>query len=214
MNKTAIDKMLEGRCYRVIPAENITARAAEDGQKIVEGYASTFNQPYTLFSMDGWTVREQIAPDAFADCDMSDVIMQYNHEGRVFARNTNGTLEVMPDEVGLYTRAILGGTQLGSQVYEEIAGGYTTKMSFGFSIKERSQVTTKDEETGAVDVLITINKVRKLYDVSAVSIPANDATSIEAVSARDFSKGVITEIIEEIKKREAHKQRIRILTEV
>ena len=213
MNKTALDKMMEGRCYRVIPANNITVRAEEDGRKIVEGYASTFNQPYTLFQADNWTVREQIAPEAFNECDMSDVIMQYNHEGRVFARNTNGTLEVTADDTGLFTRANLGGTQLGAQVYEEIAGGYTNKMSFGFTIGEHKEETTRDE-SGAVDVLVTITKVKKLYDVSAVSIPANGGTSIEAVSARDFANGVISGIVEEVKKREAHKQRIRILTEV
>lgn len=214
MPKTVIDKLMEGRCYRAIPAGRITTRAAEDGEKIVEGYASTFNEPYKLYSFENWTVREQIAPGAFDECDMSDVIMQYNHEGRVFARNTNDTLEVLPDEIGLFTRANLGGTQLGAQVYEEIAGGYTTKMSFGFRIGETQRTETRNEDTGEVDILITITKVSKLYDVSAVSLPANEGTSIEAVSARDYGKGVLDGIIEEIKKREAHKAKIRILTEV
>ena len=214
MAKTAIEKLLQGRCYRNIPAGRITTRDGDDGALIVEGYATTFNEPYELYRWDNYTVREQIAPGAFDECDMSDVIMQYNHEGRVFARNTNGTLEVTPDDVGLLSRADLSGTDLGRQVYEEISGGYTTKMSFGFRIGETERVEKRDSETGAVDILITITKVLKLYDVSAVSIPANNGTSIEAVSARDFGKGVIGEIIEEVKKRDAHKAKIRILTEV
>lgn len=203
------DKLNEGRTYRNV--QKIEARAEEDGGKFVEGYATVFSTPYELWSMDGYTVLEQIDPAAFDECDMSDVIMQYNHEGRVFARTSNKTLEVKTDDTGLYTRADLGGTELGSQVYEEIAGGYTDKMSFGFKVKEDKREITEDKETGQVTVLRTITKIGKLYDVSAVSLPANDATSI---SARSYSEGVIAELIEEVEKREKLKRQIKILTEV
>lgn len=203
------DKLNEGRTYRNV--QKIEARAEEDGGKFVEGYATIFSTPYELWSMDGYTVLEQIDPAAFDECDMSDVIMQYNHEGRVFARTSNKTLEVKTDDIGLYTRADLGGTELGSQVYEEIAGGYTDKMSFGFKVKEDKREITEDKETGQVTVLRTITKIGKLYDVSAVSLPANDATSI---SARSYSEGVIAELIEEVEKREQLKRQIKILTEV
>lgn len=203
------DKLKEGRTYRNV--QKIEARADQDGAKVVEGYATVFSTPYELWSMDGYTVFEQIDPAAFDECDMSDVIMQYNHEGRVFARTSNKTLEVKTDDTGLYTRADLGGTELGSQVYEEIAGGYTDKMSFGFMVKEDKREITEDKETGAVTVMRTITKIDKLYDVSAVSLPANDATSI---SARSFSEGVIAELIEEHEKREKLKKQIKILTEV
>lgn len=203
------DKLNEGRTYRNV--QKIEARAEEDGGKFVEGYATVFSTPYELWSMDGYTVLEQIDPAAFDECDMSDVIMQYNHEGRVFARTSNKTLEVKTDDTGLYTRADLGGTELGSQVYEEIAGGYTDKMSFGFKVKEDKREITEDKETGQVTVLRTITKIGKLYDVSAVSLPANDATSI---SARSYGEGVIAELIEEVEKREKLKRQIKILTEV
>ena len=55
----------------------------------VEGYASTFNDPYMLYKFDGVEYWEIIDPDAFRDCDMSDVLFQFNHEGRVYARNRN-----------------------------------------------------------------------------------------------------------------------------
>ena len=77
---------------------------------------------------------------------------------------------------------------------------------FGFKVKEDKREVTEDRETGTVDVLRTITKISKLYDVSAVSIPANDATSI---SARSYSEGVIEEIKEEILKREERARRIR-----
>ena len=161
----------------------------EDEQMIVKGYASTFNEPYTLYEDEGYTFREEVSERAFDSTDMSDVIMQYDHQGRVFARKSNNTLMVTPDEKGLYIEADLGGTELGRQLYEEIRGGYTNKMSFGFTVSGDEVVT--HDTGGHVDVLRTITDIGKLYDVSAVSIPANDSTSI---SIRSLTDGVICEI--------------------
>lgn len=220
--KTIMQKLDEGRQYRSIDVSAFERRAEGDAEKTVAGYATTFNQPYELYR-DAWDgmvviVREQVDKNAFADTDRSDVIMQYNHEGRVFARTSNGTLELSPDDHGLHIRANLGGTELGRQLYEEIDGGYTTKMSFGFRVGKDKQERTEeqDAETGVTTITImrTILSISKLYDVSAVSLPANDATSI---SARNFSEGVIEEVKKEILAREARerqKQKIRILTEV
>ena len=180
------------REYRTIltPME---IRKAEDGGMTVEGYATTFNQPYVLWQDREAVVREQVDPHAFDECDMSDVIMQYDHEGRVFARISNGTLQLASDEHGLKIVANLGGTTLGRQLYEEIEGGYTNKMSFGFTVTgDRKENTEKD---GRVEILRTITKIGKLYDVSAVSLPANDATEI---SARSIGDGLITEALEEV----------------
>ena len=145
---------------------------------------------------------------------MSDVIMQYDHRGRVFARTSNETLAVKPDGVGLHVRAELGGTEIGRQLFEEIEGGYTTKMSFGFRVAEDKREVTENHEDNTVTVLRTITKISKLYDVSAVSLPANDATSI---SARNFGEGVIAEARQELaamEERKRHIQKIRILMEV
>lgn len=198
--KTIQQKLDEGRSYRAL----VEFRANED--MVVEGYASTFNEPYELFSFDNITVREQVDASAFDGCDLSDVIMQYNHEGRVFARGSNGTLLVTPDEHGLHIRADLSGTEIGRNLYEEIKGGYTTKMSFGFTVGADERLQT--EEDGNIDLLRTITKIDKVYDVSAVSLPANDAT---VISARSFSEGVIAEIKEEVLAREERERRRRIL---
>ena len=172
--------------------DSIEARKEEEGQ-VVEGYACTFNQPYTLYRTSEYTVMEQVDPTAFDEADMDDVIMQYDHAGRVFARKRNGTLELSCDEHGLKIRADLGGTEIGRQLYEEIRGGYTDKMSFGFTVAEDVTKET-EEDDGKRTILRTITKVRKLYDVSAVSLPANDATEI---SARSLSEGVIAKAMEE-----------------
>ena len=220
--KTILQKLDEGRQYRDIQNIGIENRADGEQEKTVTGYATTFNEPYELYrsSYDGYTyiILEQVDPHAFDDTDMSDVIMQYNHEGRVFARTSNGTLELDPDEHGLHIRANLGGTEIGRQLYEEIEGGYTDKMSFGFRVgkDKREETEERDNDTGmtTVTVLRTILTISKLYDVSAVSIPANDGTSI---SSRNFAEGVIEEVRKEIaerEKRERQKKRIKILTEV
>ena len=168
-----------------------TAEETEQNEEMrVSGYASTFNEPYVLYADDELVYREQVDSNAFADTDMSDVIMQYDHEGRVFARNSNNTLTVLPDEKGLFIEADLGGTELGRQLYEEIRGGYTNKMSFGFIVSDDEE-TRSTAEDGRVDILRTITGVSKLFDVSAVSIPANNATSI---SVRNLTDGVIEQI--------------------
>lgn len=166
----------------------IEQRAEGDQESMmVSGYASTFNDPYLLWGDDEVEVWEQVDAHAFDDTDMTDVIMQYDHQGRVFARIRNNTLEVSPDDKGLFIRADLSGTEIGRGLYEEIAGGYTDRMSFGFTVDADEQLRT--EEDGKVKVLRTITKVGKLYDVSAVSLPANPGTSI---SAR-FLEGAIEE---------------------
>lgn len=207
MPKNLQQKLDEGRQYRKVDAFEI--RAAGENEMIVEGYATTFNQPYELFRDGDYVVMEQVDRDAFKSTDMTDVIMQYDHEGRVFARSSNGTLMVTPDDHGLRIRADLSGTEIGRQLYEEIRGGYTDKMSFGFTVDGDERLIT--EEGGSVTVLRTITSIGKLYDVSAVSLPANNATEI---SARSWGDGVIAKLAEERRareERERKKKQLKIL---
>ena len=213
-NKTMEEKLTEGRQYRALVEVRAIPEELTD-KKIVEGYATTFNEPYELWR-DGpdYVFMEQVDARAFDDTDMSDVIMQYDHEGRVFARTGNGTLELDVDNHGLHIRADLGGTEIGRQLYEEIRGGYTDKMSFGFTVDEDERLIQEDRESGTVTVLRTIKSIGKLYDVSAVSLPANNATEI---SARSWCDGVIQQLTEERRKaeeRERKIKKIKILSEV
>jgi HK97 family phage prohead protease len=167
------------REYRNMKIETREAQTPDGDEKIVTGYASTFDQPYLLFSGEGWEYWEVVDRAAFDETHMSDVIMQYDHCGRVFARTKNNTLEVNPDDEGLFIEADLGGTEIGRELYEEIRGGYTDKMSFGFTVNGESEDREKDEN-GIMKFTRRITSIEKLYDVSAVSIPANDGTSIGA----------------------------------
>lgn len=179
----------------------------QEQRKIVQGYASVFNHPYTLWEDEEFVVQEEVDARAFDDADLSDVIFQYNHEGRVFARTKNETLVVGPDEKGLSILADLGGTDIGQQLYQEIKGRYTTQMSYGYTVRD----SVWDEsvlEDGRILEKRTIKAISKVYDVSAVSIPANDATSI---SVRNLSDGVINEIkAERLKSLELERRRMQL----
>lgn len=176
------EKLADGREYRDI-ISGIEARAASGYApelRIVEGYATTFDQEYCLFDTGDYRLLESIDAHAFDECDMSDVIFQYNHEGRVFARNKNGTLTVAPDDVGLHIRADLSGTEIGRQLYDEICGGYTDKMSFGFRVSADEWTIEEDRENNKITEHRKITKIGKLFDVSACAVPANDNTAISA----------------------------------
>lgn len=138
----------------------------------VEGYAVRFNSPTVLFEHEGIEYKEQIDSKAFDGCNMSDVIFNYNHSGKVMARTRNKTLQLEVRKDGLFIRARLDGTEEGRKMYDEIEKGYIDRMSFQFTIREESY----DQN----DHMWTVYKLKRLYDVSAVDIPAYDDTSIEA----------------------------------
>ncbi len=146
----------------------------------VEGYASTFEEEYPMGEGENFRVFEKVSKDAFNNCQMDDVIFQYDHEGRVFARTSNNTLSVVPDEHGLKVIADLGGTEEGRKLYNDIKGGYITRMSFAFTVRGLKEEKRKAESDGATEYIETITDIARLFDVSAVSIPANDATEINA----------------------------------
>lgn len=172
----------DDREYRMIQMPEMQFRALEeDDQKyIVEGYATTFNDPYVMYEYDGVKYKEEIDRDALLEADMGDVIFLYNHEGMVFARQSNGTLQLSANDKGLYVRADLSSTEASRQMYESIKAGLVTQMSWAFTIS--------DEEYDEKKHTRSIRKIRKVYDVSAVSIPANPNTDI---SARSYFDGVI-----------------------
>ena len=162
-----------------------------DTDYYVEGYATTFNDPYVLWEdpYDNTQYLEQISPDAFERCDMSDIIMQFDHANDVLARLSNGTLIVEPDEHGLFIAADLSKSEAARNRFEEIKNGLVTRMSWAFSIA----ASEFDREAH----ITTITKVKKIYDVSAVSLPADPNTEI---SARNLLDGVIEQ---------SHKEHVR-----
>lgn len=129
------------REYRALAAP-LTAQAAAkriDTDYYVEGYATTFDKPYLLYEFeDGTKFYERIDAHALDGADMGDVIMQYDHAGRVFARQSNKTLILVPDHKGLLVAADLGKTDLARGLYQDIDAGMINKMSWAFTVAEET----------------------------------------------------------------------------
>jgi len=158
---------------------------AEDSEFIVRGYASTF-EPYLMFEDDGIQYFERIAPTAFEDADMSDVVFLRDHTGRVLARTKNGALNLTTDTHGLLSVTDLGLTTASKEMFEDIRTGNYSQMSFSFVVARGGE----HFEEEARKVTRVIDRIAKLYDVSAVSFPANPGTDI-GVAYRDLFNGVI-----------------------
>ena len=162
---------------RTAYGENVETRTMElraadsDGDLMVlEGFAANFEQETDL----GY-FKEKIARGAFEGRMEDDVRYLLNHKGVPMARTSNGTLELEVREEGLYTRAVLNDTQQSKDVYKAVKRGDITSMSFAFTIAE--------DEIDVEKNLRTVTKVKKLYDVSAVTYPAYPTTSIKARDA-------------------------------
>ena len=158
--------------------EKREADVTDSGKNLlVEGYAAVFEQVITLFEIDGVEYHEVIDRDAFAGCDMSDVVFKYNHSSDclTLARTKNGTLSLTVDERGLKISAQLADVAAGRDLYKLIKRGDIDKMSFAFKV-DKDQY---DETTHTRRIL----RFKKIFDVSAVDFPAYDDTTI---SARDL----------------------------
>ncbi|EQB20023.1 hypothetical protein UNSWDHB_2609 [Dehalobacter sp. UNSWDHB] len=145
-----------------------------------------------LYEYDGIKFYEVIDRAALNAADLTDVIFQYNHGGKVLARNKMAkgkpsSLLVEPQSEGFFIAADLGLTEEAREMFDAIEKGLIYKMSWAFTVAEDAY--NKDTRTR------TILKIKKVYDVSAVSFPANADTDI---AARSWIDGVI-----EAEKREA-----------
>ena len=199
--------VVKEREYRALAAPLSAAAAAKriTTDYYVEGYATTFNSPYLLYEFeDGWKYYEVIEDHAVDGADLSDVIFQYNHSGRVFARQSNKSLIVQPDNTGLFMCADLGRTDGAKQLYQDIAAGMVTKMSWAFTVKRDS--ITEDREKRIITR--NIQEIKKVFDVSAVDRPANEDTEI---NARNFATRSYEQMKAERLQRQAQLLKIRTM---
>lgn len=169
-DKTKFKEAAQTRALAVFSSGQETKRIESD--HYVEGYAARY-EPYVLYyDYDGQPVYERFERGCFDGCDMSDVIMQYDHAGKVLARTSNGSLIVEVTDDGLFVAADLSRTDAARDLYDDIKAGMVTKMSWRF----RTGTYYYDQETRT----IVHKTVKKVYDVAPVSIPANDDTEINA----------------------------------
>ena len=201
--------MKQDREYRNMELRLLQPEEGQEKNYLVEGYASTY-EPYKMYSYEGVDYYERIEPTAFDDADLSDVVFRVDHEGRVYARTSAGSVEVWHDEHGLGQRTDLGRTQRAQELYADIEAGNYPNMSFAFVVAEDGEYFDRATHTRV------ITRIAKVFDVSPVSFPANPTTSL-SVATRDYFNGVIemekAERLEE-ERREKQKQKLRILLEV
>ena len=183
-------------------------RQTENGETedmIVEGYAFKYNEETVLYETEsGFQYREVIEQGSLDGADLSDVPFKYNHNDGVFivARTRNGSLELKPDETGLFIRARFIDTQTGRDFFKMIQERLIDKMSFAFT-----ESSDYSEEYGENFVTHHIRKFRRIWDVSGVDIPAYDATEIYARSIAPLEKRVM-EVLERTTNAKRKRQRM------
>lgn len=161
---------------RTIEFRNIS----ESDERVLEGYAVVFDSPTVIEEFDGVEYKEIISRNAFDGANLKDVCLKYNHgdSAYILARTRNNSLELTIDEHGLKFRAQLPNTTSANDIYELVKSGLIDKCSFAFRCEEDKY--NKKTHTR------TITKIKRLYDVSVVDIPAYDDTNVEA---RNFFDG-------------------------
>ena len=201
--------ILKDRQYRAMPfdvPQQEEKKNKFDSDCYVEGYAAKYER-YALFKNGDKIVYEEFVPGCFRNCDMSDIIFQFDHSGKVYARQSNNTLTVEPDDVGLFICADLSKTSAARSMYEDIQVKNVTKMSWGFM----PNYNTLEIVENGNEITIRHHDIEKIYDVSAVSLPANNDTDIQA---RNFANGEIAKVMQELQKRRKQIKRIKLLLEV
>lgn len=152
----------------------------EGEQGIIEGRPIVFGE----YADIGGMFREVIMPGALDGCDLTDVRLCLNHDtGYVYARsrnnNANSTMQLWADEQGLRFRAglAINESPRAKDYYSAVMRGDMDKMSFMFAISGEEWVDLDtDYPTRKITSLETV------VEISAVTFPAYEATSI---SARD-----------------------------
>lgn len=155
---------------------------AEDESMVIEGYAVVFESPATYYGE-----TEIIDRHAFDECDMSDVVLRYNHNDNnyVLARTRNKSLELSIDDKGVYFKANLIPTTTNKDAYLMVKNGLVDKCSFAFA----DWVYEYDEKTRTT----RINKIGVMFDCAIVDFPYYEETNVFARSL-DTRKNLVDEL--------------------
>ena len=156
--------------------------AQEDSPRIISGYAAVFNQWAEIGRY--WRYKEQILSTAFDGCDYSKCVACFNHNtDNILARFSSGTLKLEVDATGLKFEFEVPNTTVGNDMYELVKRGDISQCSFAFVVEEDTWKYMEDTELDER----TINKISELWDVSLVTYPAYEGTSVDARSAEEES---------------------------
>lgn len=171
-------------------ASPVECRAEADGAGKIAGYAAVTERE-TVIDLGFFAFREKIAKGAFKDAIQNDDVRAlFNHDPNyVLGRNTNDTLRLKEDGTGLRYEADIPDTQAARDVRTLIQRGDVSGSSFAFTVEDDDDIWDDSEVKKGKLPLRTIRKVT-LYDVSPVTYPAYEGTSVSARS-RTKMEGLI-----------------------
>jgi len=163
------------------PSTELRAYNKEENENrmVVGGYAIVFNSE----SRDLGGFTEFVAPEALDEAleRNADVLALYNHDySNVLGRQSSETLKLYKDERGVRFELDLPETTLGRDVYELVKRGDLKGNSFGFTV-EKDNWEKRDG-----NVIRTIEKIKDLYEISIVSLPAYEATELTKRNFEEF----------------------------
>lgn len=146
----------------------------------IEGYALTFGKE----SKDLGGFVEVIDPKALDGVDLDNVIMLDQHDySKPLASVKGGTLKLDVDDQGLHFVATIDDSiSYAKDLLANVKNGNVDSMSFRFDVDDGSDEFTQDGDK----ITRTIKKIKDLYEVSTVTIPAYDDSKVDTRSYEQF----------------------------
>jgi HK97 family phage prohead protease len=199
----------------------VRAESDEEHGKFITGQPIVFDSKAQIYSPDRGYFMEVIERGALADADLRDVRFLINHNtdmiplARSRNNNENSTMQMIVDpERGMFIRVNLDveNNNEARNLYSAVERGDITGMSFMFS-----DVKDKWENARSVMPVRRVLSIGRVLEVSAVTFPAYEATSIQARGLSDALDSAWTSLDSErarLERIERHKLRIKLLTEV
>lgn len=165
------------RQLRATPSD-FELRSGENGEMILEGYFAVYNSDYVIAP----DMSESIAEGAFTrTINGGDIRALINHDTTlVLGRTKSNTLELREDSHGLFGRVVINPNDKdATNLYARVQRGDVDGCSIGFEIPPGGE----DSEVRADGSVHWTIKDIDLYEVSACTFPAYQATNISARSA-------------------------------
>jgi HK97 family phage prohead protease len=147
---------------------NFELRAKPESRTIF-GTATVFNSSYDM----GW-YDEEMSSESLNEADMKDVVALFNHDmNMVLARTSSGTLKLNVTGNAMEYEFEAPNTTLGNDLLEMVKRGDVYQSSFAFTVEAEDW-----QERSGMKPKRVIRSIKKVYDVSPVTYPANPDTMV------------------------------------
>ena len=145
----------------------VRADEQDSSKMIVEGYPIVFDRE-AFIGEKPWGWYEKVDRNAFANADMKDVVLRYNHSEQmlILARTKNNSLQLTVDEKGVFMHAELIDTTQNRDVYKMVEAGLLNEGSFAFTVNDEEVREIGDWGDPNYEIHRTILGIDKLFDVA------------------------------------------------